>query len=283
MATEAGVCQAVFPEGGLSIDGKLRTPKLGLFDYMLKSFNPAAERDLVFIPVGINYDRVLEDRSQLRKLDRTAPPRSVGFALAVSAAFNAKNLWLAMTGRWYRFGYACVNFGSPLSMREYLRETGENLAQLPDAERHAAVSRVGEILMRRIGDVIPALPVAVVASVMERSAAEDGGCGLSELELKSRALELMKALEHRGARVYIPRQDQDYAIGVGLRMLTLRRLVIEQDGLFTPAPENRPVLAYYANSICHLVDDTAGSAEELVLGGKADAQITTPATAAGRA
>jgi len=283
MATEAGVCQAVFPEGGLTIDGKLRAPKLGLLDYMLKNFNPGAERDLVFIPVGINYDRVLEDRSQLRKLDRAAPRRSVGFALAVSAAFNAKNLWLAVTGRWYRFGYACVNFGSPLSMREYLRGTGEDLAQLPDAERHAAVSRVGEVLMRRIGEVIPALPVAVVANVMERSAAEGDGSGLSELELKSRALELMNALEHRGARVYIPRQDQDYAIGVGLRMLTLRRLVIEQEGLFAPAPENRAVLAYYANSICHLTGDTAAPAPEPAPGGKAGVQAATPAFAAGRA
>jgi glycerol-3-phosphate O-acyltransferase len=256
MATEAGVCQALFPEGGLTIDGRLRTPKLGLLDYMLKNFNPGAERDLVFIPVGINYDRVLEDRSQLRKLDRAAPRRGVGFALAVSAAFNAKNLWLAVTGRWYRFGYACVNFGSPLSMRAYLHTTGEDLAQLPDAERHAAVSRLGEVLMQRIGDVIPALPVAVVADVLERSAASAEGGGLSEIELKSRALALMKALEGRGARVYIPRQDQDYAIGVGLRMLTLRRLVVERDGLFAPAPENRAVLAYYANSICHLTGDS---------------------------
>ena len=41
MATEAGVAQAMYPEGGLSRDGRLREPKLGLFDYMLKSFDPA--------------------------------------------------------------------------------------------------------------------------------------------------------------------------------------------------------------------------------------------------
>ena len=50
MATEAGVPQAMFPEGGLTIDGKLRTPKLGLLDYMLKTFDPAGERDLVHAP-----------------------------------------------------------------------------------------------------------------------------------------------------------------------------------------------------------------------------------------
>ena len=41
MATAAGVTQAVFPEGGLSRDGRLRPPKLGILDYMLRSFDPA--------------------------------------------------------------------------------------------------------------------------------------------------------------------------------------------------------------------------------------------------
>jgi hypothetical protein len=46
MASEAGVTQAVFPEGGLTVDGKLRAPKFGLLDYMLKTFDerPTDER-----------------------------------------------------------------------------------------------------------------------------------------------------------------------------------------------------------------------------------------------
>ncbi|HET7200286.1 MAG TPA: 1-acyl-sn-glycerol-3-phosphate acyltransferase, partial [Burkholderiales bacterium] len=36
MATEAGVPQAVFPEGGLSRDGRMREPRLGVLDYMLR-------------------------------------------------------------------------------------------------------------------------------------------------------------------------------------------------------------------------------------------------------
>jgi glycerol-3-phosphate O-acyltransferase len=39
MASEAGVTQAVFPEGGLTMDGRLRAPKFGLLDYMLKTFD----------------------------------------------------------------------------------------------------------------------------------------------------------------------------------------------------------------------------------------------------
>ena len=51
--------------------------------------------------------------------------------------------------------------------------------------------------------------------------------------MKARALDDMRQLEGRGAHVYVPRGDQDYAIDVGLRMLTLRHLVSEVDGLFT--------------------------------------------------
>jgi glycerol-3-phosphate O-acyltransferase len=248
MATEAGVCQAVFPEGGLTVDGRLRPPKFGLLDYMVKGFNPEGERDLVFIPVGINYDRVLEDRTLLRKLDPEAPRRGAAYAVAKSALFLGKNLALLLTGRWRRFGYACVNFGAPLSTREYLAADGNDFRRLPEAERRAAVARLGEALMARISSVIPVLPVSVVASVMVGAV----DTPLSELELKARAQALIARLEAGGARIYVPRQDQDYAIGVGLRMLLLRRLVTEDDGLYTTAAGELPLLAYYANAIAHL-------------------------------
>ena len=75
---------------------------------------------------------------------------------------------------------------------------------------------------------------------------------LDELELKVRAGELMAHFESRGARLYLPRDDRDYAFHVGLRMLALRRLVEETAGLFAAAATERPVLAYYANAIAHL-------------------------------
>ena len=62
MATAAGVTQAIFPEGGFSRDGRLRPPKFGLLSYMVAGFDPHGPRDVVFIPVAVNYDRVLEDR-----------------------------------------------------------------------------------------------------------------------------------------------------------------------------------------------------------------------------
>jgi glycerol-3-phosphate O-acyltransferase len=248
MASEGGVTQAVFPEGGLTVDGRLRTPRFGLLDYMLKSFDENADRDLVFIPVGLNYDRVLEDRSQLLKLnpERPRPGRARGVRVALT--FVLEHLGLMLTGRWHRFGYACVNFGTPQSMREYVRSRGLRLPALDDETRHAEVAQIARHLMTQIGRVIPVLPVSLVASVM----VADPQRRWTELELKAAALEHMAALEARGAHLYIPRQDQDYAFGVGLRMLTLRHLVIEEDGFYRPAADELDALHYYANAIAHL-------------------------------
>jgi glycerol-3-phosphate O-acyltransferase len=249
MATAAGVPQAVYPEGGLSRDGRLRPPKLGILDYMLRSFDPVhGDRDLVFIPVGINYDRVLEDRTLLLDLQPERPRRDRLFAARTTLRFLGRNLGLMLRSRWHRFGYACVNFGTPVSMRAYLGERGLDLRRLSKEERAVHLERLGAELMEKIGGVIPALPVPLVASVLVESAGEP----LSELELKARTFRRMTELEQAGAHVYIPRRDQDYAIVAGLRMLTLRHLVEEKDGLYAAVPAEMTLLRYYAGSIGHL-------------------------------
>ncbi len=251
MASEAGVTQAVFPEGGLTLDGRLREPKFGLVDYMLRSFDERegeGRRDLVFIPVGLNYDRVLEDRGQLQKLHKEArrPGRMRG--LWIATRFLLRNLAQMPTGRWHRFGYACVNFGTPFSMRAYGREQRLHFPDLTDEGRRAQVLVISKRLMDAIGKVIPVLPVSLVASILVRDPAR----AMSELDLKATAHQRMRELEARGAHLYIPRHDHDYAIGVGLRMLTLRRIVLEKDGLFSAAPGELEALNYYANAIAHL-------------------------------
>ena len=248
MATEGGVVQAIFPEGGLTRDGALRPPKLGLLDYMARSFHPEGARDLVFIPVGINYDRTFEDRSQLISLDRESPRKSPLFVIGTMLKFFLRNLFLMVRGRWYRFGYACVNFGTPLSMKEYCRRLGVDWRALGRDERFRRVEALARELMTSVGKVIPVLPVPLVATVF----LNHKGDGLSELELKAEAHLLLASLSSAGAHIYIPRKDDDYAVNVGLRMLTLRHLVKEEDGLYTANPVNLPLLRYYANSICHL-------------------------------
>jgi len=250
MATGEGVTQAVFPEGGLSRDGLLRPPKLGLIDYIAKGFDPAAARDIVFIPVGLNYDRVLEDRSLLLGLDKERRRRGPLAALGTTLGFAGRNFWQMARGRWYRFGYACVNFGTPVSLRAWCRERGVDFRRLEKEARFAEVQALADALMREIGAVVPVLPVSLVASVVLRRPEHR----FTLIELQSAVLRLMRRLEEHGAHLYLPRHDQDYAFETGLRMLTLRRLVTrDADGLLGAAPGELALLGYYANAIAHLL------------------------------
>ena len=247
MATDAGVTQAVFPEGGLSREGTLRKPRLGILDYIVRAFDPEG-RDVAFVPVGINYDRVFEDRSFRLELDAGGPKPKAGSAAANTVRFVLRNLVLMARNRWHRFGYACVNFGSPMSLAAYSKSRGVDFRALSREERFARVEKLGDDLMAAIAAVIPVVPVPLVATTFVR----DPERPRTELELKAEVLALMNDLARRGAHVYLPRRDQDYAITVGLRMLTLRHFVDERDGLFTARKEELPLLTYYANSIAHL-------------------------------
>jgi glycerol-3-phosphate O-acyltransferase len=245
MATEAGVAQAMYPEGGLSRDGRLREPKLGLYDYMLKSFDPGGAHDIAFVPVALNYDRVLEDRTLLLKRD--AARRGIWHAARAAGGFWLGQCWLMLTGRWYRFGYACVNFGRLVSARAWLGCHGGDLRGLDKERRFAVIRRLADDVMAEVARLVPVLPVSLLASVLL-----DAEQPIDEFELKLRAGKLMAEFEACGAKLYLPRGDRDYAIHVGLRMLALRHLVEERDGLFAAVPAERPLLAYYANSVAHL-------------------------------
>ena len=250
MATEAGVPQAVFPEGGLTRDGRMREPRLGVIDYMMRGFRIEGERDLVFVPLGINYDRVLEDRSLLRALDPDAPRSGPASALWNTFVFVAHNLRLMLKSEWHRFGYACVNFGSPVSMRAYCSSRGLDFQRLSGEERRRATAALGEHLMRSVGQIVPVVPVPLMATVFVRNPERR----LTALGLKAEVERLIERLDRSDAHVYVPRRDLDYALTVGLRMLRLRHLVEEREGLFTACAEELPLLHYYANSIVHLLD-----------------------------
>ena len=244
MAAEGGVPQAVFPEGRLSRDGKLGKARLGLLGYMTRGFDPDGSRDIVFIPVGINYDRVVEDRSLLRSLDKL-PRRSTAFALGVIINYSAKALWQSVRGKRYKNGYACVNFGRPVSLRDWMNERSLGAGGLDD------VKPLAEDMMQRIGNITPILPVALVTTLVVADPQRD----YSSLALKADVLALLEKLQSSGRRVYIPRSNYNYAVDVGVRMLTMRGALIESDGWLRANPSEMRLLTYYANSIAHLLND----------------------------
>ena len=221
IAIASGVTQAVFPEGGLTCDGKLRPPKLGLLSYMVAGFDPNGTRDIVFVPVGINYDHVLEDELLTAAASNPAAERP-HFSVPPLALTRwvGNELWQRIRGTWERYGYACAGFGQPLSLRDFLGQRGVELRALPEEQRFAEIAQLGQCLMREVGHIVPALPVPVVSTALLAA----GEAGLSDLQLDDAVRDLMRRLKSVAAYVLTPSHGQ--RVGeVGLRMLMRRQLV----------------------------------------------------------
>ena len=248
MSTEAGVTQAIFPEGGLSRDGRLRPVKLGLISYILDGWRPQS-RDVVFVPVGLNYDRVLEDRSLVAEIDGPPPKIAMSRKIAEALSFLGKNFWLRVSGRYYRFGYASVSFGAPRSLRQFFKEQKvKDFHKASEAKQTSLVASLGEELMADVAKVIPALPVSLVATALM----EADGNGISLPALKAKVAALIDLLEEKNAHVHVPRKDRDYAVTAGLRSLVSRHIVSEDaGGVFRVGQGEERLVAYYANAIAH--------------------------------
>lgn len=245
MATREGVCQAVFPEGGLSHNGKLRSPKMGIINYMVRSFDPETDRDIVFIPVGINYDRTIEDRSLLRSMDPQAERRSRWYVFKTSIRFLLRGIWLAIQSRWQRFGFACVNFGPSLSIKDYCSEQGICFNSMDDSVRFRQVESLCSTLMLSVSKIVPVLPVPLVSAVFT----DNPQVELSAFDVEERVNRLIEKIESGGGRVFVSSRSRVQNIITALNMLKIRHLVTETDGKYRAAADSLDVLKYYANSI----------------------------------
>ncbi|TDK42274.1 1-acyl-sn-glycerol-3-phosphate acyltransferase [Antarcticimicrobium luteum] len=231
LATGAGVTQAMFPEGGLSLTGGLMPAKLGLLKYITAGFDPEG-RDVVFVPVALNYDRVLEDRILIAASMGTG--RCFNARIGVIAGHVLRQLWLWLTGRYRRFGDAVVTFGPPLSLRA-LR-----------AERSGDVTEVlADRLMRRIADGVPVLPVPLVAWLLQTHGA------MTRAEIDARAAAALASLP--ASTVGRLCADPHAATGAGLRALSRQGALRQDQGRYVPDAQGGDLLRFYANSIRHLM------------------------------
>ncbi len=249
MATQEGVCQAIFPEGGLSKDGKLRPPKLGLLDYMLRNFDHRKDRDILFIPIGINYDRTLEDRTLLRGLDPNAEVRSKWFALKTTLRFVGHNLSLMWKHRWKTFGSAAVNFGSPISAADFAKAHDIVFSNLDKEIRSDYLTEFSDSLFNAVGEIIPVTPMALICYLL----VNDKTPFFTRLELKSKALTILDKTRQKGTPEVIKPGQLDASFDEAIDMLLARRLLKENEGLLTPEDNEKELIQYYANSIAHFL------------------------------
>jgi glycerol-3-phosphate O-acyltransferase len=255
LITAKGVTQGIFPEGGLTRDGRLRPAKIGLLDYALSvARDPALRERLYIVPVGINYDRVLEDRTLLRELETRAPAPAgarVRQALGV-LRFLVLNVGRLLTRRWKRYGQAAVSIGAPVPVRDWLARVdaeGASLFDLPREERLPKVQAFCDAMLARIGAIVPVTSVPLACAALQSFDAEY----VSRAALLERMDAMRGVLQELNGRVV--RADRDIAevFDRAYRMLRLRRMVARAGEGYVILPRGRPLITYYANSIVHLL------------------------------
>jgi glycerol-3-phosphate O-acyltransferase len=232
MATAGGVTQAIFPEGRLSVDGRMGEPRLGLLSYLVDGAGER-ERDVVFVPVGINYDRVLEDRFLIRA--HVTGVRRFRPSLGEVLGSLGGHLWQRMTFRFRGFGTAKVALGQPLSLSEFLAGQPSQGAEALAAE-----------IMARVAAAVPVVPVALVARHLV------DGAPRSVDALEALVRDDLSALSERGA--VLPRRGAAKVVEDALRLLTERGVVLQGPEGVARKPGERDLFAYYAGSVAHLFE-----------------------------
>ena len=255
LITRNRVTQGIFPEGGLTRDGALRPAKIGLLDYALGvARDPEVRSRMYVVPVGINYDRVIEDRTLLRELETRRPvPASDRIAQAANVGrFILWNLGRLVTRRWRRYGRAAVTIGTPVSVDAWLtglEAEGVSLFDTPRGDRLSRVQHFCDDVLQRIGAIIPVTPVPLACAALQSFDADF----VSRAALLERMSAMRDVLREFNGRVLQADRDIEETFDRAYRMLRMRRVIARTGNGFLILPNGRPLITYYANSIVHLL------------------------------
>lgn len=290
LISKHGVTQGIFPEGKLSRDGIMLPPKFGLLNYVTSvEADPDFARRLVFVPVGVNYDWVLEDDVLLREAQGIVQPKRWTQRIQVLVTGPVKLLAIVGTNlfRWVtrsvkHHGTASVSFGRPLDFREWLQTRGHDFAALDHEQRKPVVADFGRDLMEEVGRAIPLTHVSVVAHALlalgrdrpslDELVAEtarvhrrfvDAGAPIgyaAEYERFRAARERIRAAKEETERPVelldteremLDRDEAEFVVRQALRILRRRKFVAWRRESVEVAARAWPHLRYYANAVGH--------------------------------
>ncbi len=248
-----------FIEGGRSRTGKLILPKLGLLSILLDAYKNGVCEDMIFVPIYIGYDRVLEESSYLHELE--------------GGQKKQENFWQVLKARKFlkkRYGKVYVQFHEPLSIKNILDLQGISLAEMTPKEKNAFCRNLGHRVINSINKKTVVTPHGLVASALLNFAKKR----FSYDHLKSQVCTYLKYLNTQGAALADTLIiDQDHAIRNAFEAY-LQRKFIEPvpQAKENPAPEKkyeiveskRPSLEYYKNNCVSFFIPAAFTALEIL-------------------
>jgi len=252
---EEGYTIEQFIEGGRSRTGKLLMPKLGLLSILLTALKNEACEDLIFVPVSIGYDQILEEKSYLQEIEGVQK--------------NPENIWQVLKARKFlkrRYGKVYLRFSEPISVNDLARHAGTPLKTMGAKEFNRFCRSLGH-------RVIYAIDHAGVITAHALTSAALLNTGRERLDFQ----EVMDAVDIYMNRLYTLGanfadtliMDHQRAVIQALESFVQRKILdsVEKDpqapvgsSSYILNPGKRPFLEYYKNTCIALFIPTAFTA-----------------------
>lgn len=233
-----------FLEGTRSRSGRMLPPRTGILGMTLKSFLRGQERPLVFVPIYIGYEKLIEGKSFLGEL--AGRPK------------GGESLWslLGTVRRLkHEFGKVHVNFGEPLYLADYLdrRHAGwSEDGQQGEAEWLRPVTAdLALELIRRIGDSAVVNPINLVSLVL-LATPKQAADGETLERMIDHYRELLDQSGH-GLMAEGCRASAAEVVAHAVRLGVVERIEHPLGDLLRAPADQAALLAYFRNNVLHLV------------------------------
>ncbi|TBV11558.1 glycerol-3-phosphate 1-O-acyltransferase PlsB [Stutzerimonas kirkiae] len=234
-----------FIEGGRSRTGRMLQPRTGMLAMTLRSYLRSSRLPILFVPVYIGYERVLEGRTYLGELRGASKKKE-----------SILDLFKVIGALRQRFGQVWVNFGAPLPLNDFLDQQHPGWRQQPAAEGfrppwlNETTNRLAERIAQRINQAAAINPVNLVAVVMlsTRRLALDEHALQRTLDIY---LELLRAVPYSD-RVTLPEGNGAALIE---QVGNMGMLAEQNDALgriFYLDEPNAVLMTYYRNNVMHI-------------------------------
>ncbi len=222
-----------FIEGGRSRSGKLEFPKTGFLSILLEAWKQGYCKDIVFIPVSITYDTVIEENSYAKEMQGLEKePESF------TQLLRARNILQKKYGKIY------VRFAKPILLSEYFSKIDKK----SDLTESLAI-----YLVRSINKITPVTPVSFVSVPITTRLRN--GFYIYELEEVSKLV--LDLLRYCNAPLIPKINNIDYTVQNVVSALLERGILVkikdqtQNNFLFCLNEKKSFELSYYKNSIIH--------------------------------
>jgi len=244
-----GIHQEFFPEGGRSRTGKLLTPKLGMFTWQVESVLEGARNDLLFVPVSIDYEKVVESGSYSKELaGGEKKPEDLKALLSTPKVLAA------------RYGRIHLSFDEPISLQEFMKARGIDVAAgVTDEQKKGLVRALGNRVMYGISKVSTVTPHALVSTSLLAHRRR----GLTQRELADRIRLLRRIAVEDGAPLSVELRNAPSnpetmgAIQDAMRTFISDEMVRTQEArgevIYQVEDGRRAEMSFYKNTLMNLV------------------------------